>query len=123
MKEKPRKPAEYWQAVIKDFLGSGLTQKAYAQEHNICRATLLTWGKRLGIPLRQRGDTSSKNQGIPTLQKESQLSFIEVNTSQLFAAPSSVVKCEVAFSQGTTLKLEAVATWEQIGCFIKTLMV
>ena len=68
---RQRHDAEYWKRIIQDFLVSEMSQKDYVEEQKICRATLSAWGKRLGIPLSQRGRS-------PQNEEESSLSFIEV---------------------------------------------
>ena len=116
MTNSKRRSAEGWKEIIEDFLKSGLLQKDYAREHKICRATLSTWGKRLGIPLNTRGR-------YPKLDKVSVLpmSFIDIEPLGRIKMPSSL-KIEILFPQGHTLKLETEGSWEDAGVFIRTLV-
>jgi hypothetical protein len=116
MGRKSKKSAEYWREVIKDFFLSGLSQEQYVREHNICRATLFSWSKRLEIPL-------SRQRTSPKVQKETSLSFIEVNPpDNCFKAVSIPLKVEILFPQGHTIKLETEGTFAEAGAFIKTLV-
>lgn len=114
MARKPRKSAEQWKEVIKDFLASGWSQQKYVREHNICRETLSVWSKRLGIPLSQQRKAPTSQEGL--------LSFIEINSSESFKSVSPSLKVEILFPQGHTLKLETQGTFAEAGLFIKTLV-
>lgn len=116
MTNSKRRSAEDWKEIINDFLKSGMHQKDYARDRNICRATLSTWGKRLGIPLNTRGR-------YPKLDKVSALplSFIDIEPLGRIKVPSAL-KIEIVFPQGHTLKLETKGSWEEAGTFIRSLV-
>ena len=111
---KIKRPAEYWQEVMKDFIKSGKRASVYAREHNLCRGTFYEWKKRLGLSIGRKQDL--------THEGHSPFSFIEVSSSKILEGSSPLIRCEVAFSQGHTLKLEMQATCEQVGSFLKTLI-
>lgn len=111
---KVKRSAEYWQEVMKDFMNSGKRANVYIREHNLCHGTFYEWRKRLGLSVGRKQD--STHEELPPF------SFIEVTSSKALEGPSSLIRCEVAFSQGHTLKLEMQATCEQAGNFLKTLM-
>jgi hypothetical protein len=112
---RPIRSAEYWKEVIRDFLKSGLSQQKYEQKHKICRVTLRAWSKRLGIPISQRRRT-------PKVGEEPSLSFIEVCPIEKGRPFSSLLKLEITFPQGHSLKLETEGAWDQAGSFIKALV-
>ncbi len=114
MRIRQRQSAEYWKEVIEDFLKSSKNQKEYTEENKISRATLWSWSKQLGIPLNQRKRCSE-------IEKDSLLSFVEVQPIEKTQRPSSL-KMEIIFPQGHTLKLEIEGRWEDAGTFIKTLV-
>jgi transposase-like protein len=118
MVARQRRPAEFWQEVVEDFLKSGLLQKEYAQEHNICRATLSAWIRRLRVPLGQNEENSEvegkEGCSLP-------LSFIDVESlGRMKISPS--LKMEISFPQGHRLKIEADGGWEEAGVFVKALV-
>ncbi|MBA3814693.1 MAG: hypothetical protein H0X26_09500 [Alphaproteobacteria bacterium] len=116
MTKSKRRSAENWKEIIDDFLKSGMLQKDYARDHKICRATLSTWGKRLGIPLNTRG-------GCSNLEKVSALpmSFIDIEPLRRIKE-TSALKIEIVFTQGHTLKLETEGSWEETGTLIRSLV-
>lgn len=111
---KIKRPASYWQEVMKDFMNSGKRASVYIREHNLCHGTFYEWRKRLGLSIDCKQDLIH--------EELSPFSFIEVNSSKALEGPALLIRCEVAFSQGHTLKLEMQATCEQAGNFLKTLM-
>lgn len=113
---RQRRSAEYWKEVIEDFLKSGMLQKDYAKEHNICRATLSAWSRRLGIPLSSRRGFKSEKE--PPLE----MSFIDIEPLGRAKMCSSALKIEISFPHGHTLKLESDGTWEEAGAFIRALV-
>ena len=115
MVARQRRSAEYWKEVIEDFVKSGLNQQEYEQKHKICRATLRAWSKRLGIPINQRKRSLK-------VSEEPSLSFIEVCPIERDRPSSSLLKLEIMFPQGHSLKLETEGAWEQAGSFIKALV-
>jgi hypothetical protein len=115
MVARQRQSAGYWKEVIEDFLKSGLSQQRYEQEHKICRATLRAWSKKLEIPINQRKRS-------PKVSEEPSLSFIEVCPIERARPPSSLLKVEIMFPQGHSLKFETEGAWEQAGSFIKALV-
>lgn len=115
---RQRRSAEFWQEVVEDFLKSGMLQKEYAQEHNLCRATLSVWVRRLRVPLEQHEEGSESGR-----DKESSfpLSFIDVEPlGRMKISPS--LKMEISFPQGHRLKIEADGSWEEAGTFVKALV-
>lgn len=115
MSPRQRKPVEYWKEVIEDFLKSGKSQKQYSQDNKISRATLWMWSNHFGISLNRRGKTS------PKVDKDLPLTFTDV---QILGRPkvSPLLKIEIIFSQGHTLKLEIEESWKEAGTFIKALV-
>lgn len=111
---KVKRPAAYWQEVMEDFIKSGKRASIYAREHNLCLGTFYEWKKRLGISIGRRQE--STHEELPSF------SFIEVASSKVLEGSAPLIRCEVAFSQGHTLKLEMQATCEQVGSFLKTLI-
>ena len=114
MSTRQKKSADYWKGVIEDFLKSQKSQKEYAQENKISRATLWSWSKQLGIPLHQR-------KRRPKVDKDPPLKFTDVQILGRIKVPSSL-KIEIIFPQGHTLKLETEGAWEEAGTFIKALV-
>lgn len=118
MVARQRRPAEFWQEVVEDFLKSGMLQKEYAREHNICRATLSAWIRRLRIPLGQNEGNSEvdgkEGCSLP-------LSFIDVKPLRGVRITPSL-KMEISFPQGHRLKIEADAGWGEAGAFVKALV-
>jgi hypothetical protein len=111
---KMKRRAEYWREVMKDFIKSGKRANVYVREHNLCRGTFYEWRKRLGFSTGR--NHSLAHEELPPL------SFIEVAPSKALEGSAPLLRCEIAFSQGHTLKLEMQATCEQAGNFLKTLM-
>lgn len=114
MSIRQKKSAEYWKAVIEDFLKSQKSQKEYTQENKISRAALWSWSKQLGIPLNQRKKRLKIEEELP-------LKFTDIEILGKVKVPSSL-KIEMIFPQGHTLKLETSGTWEEAGTFIKALV-
>lgn len=116
MLKSARRSAEEWKEIIEDFLKSGMNQKDYAREHELSRATLSAWGKRLGIPLSTRGrQLKVDKEFCPPL------SFIAMEPLKTMGGPSSL-KMEIIFPQGHILKLETAGGWEDTGTFIRALV-
>lgn len=114
MDRSEQRSADYWKAVIEDFLKSKKSQKEYTNENKISRAALWSWSKQLGIPL-NRKKKHEKDAG----EESPALSFVEVQPISRTSVCSSI---EVIFPQGHILKLAAEGTWEEVGIFIKTMM-
>ena len=70
--------------MIEDFLRSNKSQEKYVQEHNICRATLLVWSRRLDISLSDRVRYPKAEKGPPL-----PMSFIDI----LFKNAASYQPC------------------------------
>ena len=111
---KIKRSAAYWQEVMEDFMNSGKRASVYIREHNLCHGTFYGWRKRLGLSIGRKQ--------VSTHEELPPFSFIEVTSSKALEGPVSLIRCEVAFSQGHTLKLEMQATCEQAGNFLRTLM-
>lgn len=115
---RQRRSAEFWQEVVEDFLKSGRLQREYAREHNLCRATLSAWIRRLRVSLGQQEENSETQE-----REESSLplSFIDVEPLRGVRLPPSL-KMEISFPQGHRLKIEADGGWEEVGTFVKALV-
>src|SRR4051812_16321553 len=111
---KVKRSAEYWQEGIKDFTNSGKRASVYIREHNLCRGTFYEWKKRLGLSIDHKQDLIHE-EPLP-------FSFIEIASSKPLEESVPLIKCEIVFLQGHTLKLEMQATCEQAGNFLKILM-
>jgi hypothetical protein len=116
MLKSARRSAEEWKAIIEDFLKSGMLQKDYAGEHELSRATLSAWGKRLGIPLSTRGRQIKVDKEFSP-----SMSFIDIEPLRTIGIPSAL-KMEIIFPQGHILKLETASGWESVGAFIRDLV-
>ena len=116
MENQEKRGQDYWKRMIHEFLRSGITQKEFVEKQGLRRGTLLDWSKRLGIALNSRERLANLK------KKTSPLSFLEVKNSDVVPCVPALVTCEVSFPQGTTLKVEVGATWEQIDSFLKALV-
>src|SRR5579862_9035838 len=99
---KIKRSAAYWQEVMEDFIRSGKRASVYIREHNLCHGSFYEWRKRLGLSVDRKQD--STHEELPPF------SFIEVTSSRALEGSASLMRCEVAFSQGHTLKFEMQAT-------------
>ena len=118
MIKKQWRSAEDWKEIIEEFLKSGASQKVFTEKHGLCRATLADWSKKLGIPL------SNRRRSLKKQKEQTSLTFLEIDAPQPFVSPpfASVMKWEVSWPQGPTLKVEGGGTWEQSSILLKTFM-
>jgi hypothetical protein len=119
----------HWRSVLEDFAAGDFKVGQYCQERRMSKASLYSWSRRLGIPLRNRENLTDTDQvrkdnkqGYPA-KDEDPFSFIELNISPPPAASSSCpVKLELLLTQGRSLKIEATPSWEGVIGMIKVLV-
>src|SRR5262245_34043208 len=111
---------EYWKSVIKDYLTSGCGQVAYCQRHKISKASLHKWSRQLGIPLKQRQQASQFRQ---SKNNEESLSFIALNVPAHMESAAIPLKLDLFITPERQVKIETIATWDNVVGLVKALVV
>jgi hypothetical protein len=92
------------------------------------KASLYSWSRRLGIPLKNRENLTDTDQARKDdkqrnfANEDSPFSFIELKVPPSDFSASFPLKLELLLTQGRRLKIETASTWEGVVSMIKTLV-
>ena len=119
----------HWRSVVEDFVASDFRVGQYCQERKMSKASLYSWSRRLGIPLKKgetfasAGQTRKDGKQGNFENEESPFSFIELNIPPPpVDSASCPVKLELLLGRGRMLKIEAAPSWEGLIGMIKALV-
>jgi hypothetical protein len=118
----------HWRSVLEDFAASDFRVGQYCQERKMSKASLYSWSRRLGIPLKNRENLTDTDQARRDdkqgnfANEDSPFSFIELKIPPSNTSISFPLKLELFLAQEHRLKIEVPSTWEQMVGMIKTLV-
>ena len=93
---KTRRTAEQWQALMKAYEDSGLSQQLFCQQHGVALSTFYAWRHKL-----------KQQSGLDDNQSTEQSPFIALAPPEVEAQPSNDWDVELAFANGMTIRLRA----------------
>ena len=118
----------HWRSVLEDFAASDFRVGQYCQERKMSKASLYSWSRRLGIPLKNRENLTNTDQARKDgkqgnfANEDSPFSFIELKVPPSNLSASFPLKLELLLTQERRLKIETASTWEGVVSMIKTLV-
>jgi len=91
MSNHPRRSAAQWQHLVEEYQQSGLTQKAFSEQHGIAPSAFGYWKRKLSVP-------SSTDQ-------DNESSWLDLSALAIADDQSGIWKIELDLGNGIVLRL------------------